>query len=339
MYYRHMELRVCTHLTGRDVKIIQPELVYIIEAVPDAVVFLTSSVPQDTNNADANANDDQPRSCRARRQLGKTGTKTWTRTRPRRMYPMDPTTTTPTARSPSTSHESALCTRPASDITTGSTSHRSATCVGRIAACPRCMRHLSSCCPCLCLPCPRAASSPSPSRGPSQRPSSCQHTPHTPPRLCQGPPRRSHHWRRARCCRSCLASACRSARLISCARCVASWMRRLRGRVNADADADGDMPKPSLAMSSPLIFEDEGRDQEEEEDPPSLGPTMTKHKRKKLGLPHVCRAVAVGRGTGAGGLARSSNGKIIIPGGRFHPATRAATAAGDSSTGGQRGRG
>jgi hypothetical protein len=166
-----MELRVCAHLTGHDVKIVQPELVYIIEAAPDAVVPLTSSVPQDTDDADANADDDQPRSRRARWQLGKTGTKTWTRIRPRRTYPTDPTTTTttPTARSPSTSRESALRTRPASDITTGSTSRRSATCAGRTAACPRCTRRPSSRCPCPRPPRPRAASSPSPSRGPSPR--------------------------------------------------------------------------------------------------------------------------------------------------------------------------
>jgi hypothetical protein len=73
-----MELCVCAHLTGRNVKIVQPELVYIIEAALDAVVSLTSSVPQDTDDADANTDDDQPRSRRARRQLGKTRTKTWT---------------------------------------------------------------------------------------------------------------------------------------------------------------------------------------------------------------------------------------------------------------------
>jgi hypothetical protein len=120
---------------------------------------------------------------------------------------------------------------------------------------------------------------------------------------------------------------------------MASWTQRPRGRVNADVDADGNTPELSSAMSLPLIFEDEGQDQEEEEDPPPLGPMMTKHKRKKLGLPHVRRAAVVGRGAGAGGSARSSVGKIIIPGGRFHPAMRAATAAGGSGTGGQRGRG
>jgi hypothetical protein len=171
-----MELRVCTHLTSRSIKIIQPELVYIIEAVPDTVMSLTSSVLQDTDNADANADDDQPRSRRARRRLGKTRTKTWTRIRPRCMYPTDPMTTTPTARSPSTSRESALRTQPASDITARSTSRQSATCVGRSVACPRCARRPLSCCPCLHLPRPRAASSPSPSRGPSP----CRHAPHAP---------------------------------------------------------------------------------------------------------------------------------------------------------------
>jgi hypothetical protein len=66
---------------------------------------------------------------------------------------------------------------------------------------------------------------------------------------------------------------------------------------------------------------------------------MTKRERKKLGLPHARRAVAVGRGADAGGSAGSSAGKIIIPGGRFHPTTRAATVAGGSGTGGRRGCG
>jgi hypothetical protein len=252
-----MELRVCMHLTSRDVKIVQPELVYIIEAAPDAVVPLTSSVPQDTDDADVNANDDQPRSRRACWRLGKTGTKTWTRIRPRRTYPTDPTTTTtPTARSLSTSRESALHTRPASDITTGSTSRRSATCAGRTAACPRCVRRPSSRRPCLRPPRPRATSSPSPSRGPSPR----RRAPRTPPRPCQGPPCRSHHRSRTRRCRSRLASARRSARSTSHARCVVSWTRCPRGRMNADVDTDDNTPKPLLAMSLPLTFEDKGRD-------------------------------------------------------------------------------
>jgi hypothetical protein len=71
-----MELCVCTHLTGRNVKIVQPWLVYVIKAVPDAVVFLMSSMPQDTDDVDANADNDQPHSHCARRRLGKTGTKT-----------------------------------------------------------------------------------------------------------------------------------------------------------------------------------------------------------------------------------------------------------------------
>jgi hypothetical protein len=107
--------------------------------------------------------------------------------------------------------------------------------------------------------------------------------------------------------------------------------------VDVDVDADGDTPEPSSVMLSPLTFEDQDRDQEEE-DPLPPGPTMTKHEQKKLGLPHACRA-AVGRGAGARGSARSSAGEIVIPGGRFHPATRAATAAGGSGTGGRRGRG
>jgi hypothetical protein len=114
-----MELCVCAHLTGRDVKIVRPWLIYVIEVAPDAVVSLTSSMPQDTNNVDVNADDDQLRSRHARRRLGKTGTKTWTRTRPQRTYPMP---MTPMARGLSMSHESALRTRPASDTTTGSTS-------------------------------------------------------------------------------------------------------------------------------------------------------------------------------------------------------------------------
>jgi hypothetical protein len=73
--------------------------------------------------------------------------------------------------------------------------------------------------------------------------------------------------------------------------------------------------------------------------PPPSGPTMTKHEQKKLGLPHPSRAAAVGRGAGARGSAWSSAGKIVIPGSRSHPATRAATAAGGSGTGGRRGRG
>jgi hypothetical protein len=103
-----MELCVCTHLTGCDVKIVQPWLVYVIEAVPDAVVSLTSSVLQDTDNVDANTDNGQPRSRRTRRRLGKPGTKTWTRTRPRRTYPTYPTPMMPTARGLSTSRESAL---------------------------------------------------------------------------------------------------------------------------------------------------------------------------------------------------------------------------------------
>jgi hypothetical protein len=115
---------------------------------------------------------------------------------------------------------------------------------------------------------------------------------------------------------------------------MASWMRRLHGHVNADVDADGNTPELLSAMLSPLTFEDKGRDQEEKEDPLPLGLTMTKHKWKKLGLPHACRAAAVSHGAGAGGSTRSSVGKIVIPGGRFHPAMHAATAAGSSGTGG-----
>jgi hypothetical protein len=39
-----MELRICAHLTGRDVKVVQPGLVYVIKAAPDAAMSLTSSV-------------------------------------------------------------------------------------------------------------------------------------------------------------------------------------------------------------------------------------------------------------------------------------------------------
>jgi hypothetical protein len=141
--------------------------------------------------------------------------------------------------------------------------------------------------PCPHLPCPCAALSPSPSQGSSP----LWHVPHVLPRLCQGLPRRSHHWRRACCCHSHLASACQSAHSTSHACHTASWTWCLCSCVNVDVDADGDMPELPLAMSSPLTFKDEGQDQEEEEDPLPLGLTTTKHKQKKLGLPHVCRVV------------------------------------------------
>jgi hypothetical protein len=248
------------------------------------------------------------------------------------MYPMPMMPMTPTARGLSTSRESALCTRPASDTTTGSTSRRSAACAGRTAACPRCARRLSPRRPYLCPPHPRAASSPSPTRGPSPR----RCVPCAPPHPRQGLPRRSRRRRRARRRNLHPASARQSARSTRRARRAASWTQQSRSRVDADVDTDGDTPKSSSVMLSPLTVEDQDRDQEEE-DPPPPGLTMTKRKRKKLGLPHVRRAAAIGRGDGAHGSARSSAGEIVIPGGRFHPATHAATAAGSSSTGGRRG--
>jgi hypothetical protein len=66
-----MELHVCQHLPAA-----MSRLVYVIEAVPNAIISLTSSsVPQDTDDADANADDN----CRAHWQLGKTGTRMSTR--------------------------------------------------------------------------------------------------------------------------------------------------------------------------------------------------------------------------------------------------------------------
>jgi hypothetical protein len=98
--------------------------------------------------------------------------------------------------------------------------------------------------------------------------------------------------------------------------------------VDADVDVDSNTSELLSTMLLPLIFE-------EEEDLPPPVPTMMKHKRRKLGLLCAHRAVAVGCSTGAGGLARSSAGKIIIPGGRFHSAMHAVMAAGSSGTGGR----
>jgi OTU domain-containing protein 3 len=71
-YGGHMELSAFAHLTGRDVKVVQPGLVYVIEAAPDVVVPPTAPAPQDVDeDADADADDDQPRSRRARRRAGK----------------------------------------------------------------------------------------------------------------------------------------------------------------------------------------------------------------------------------------------------------------------------
>jgi hypothetical protein len=87
---------------------------------------------------------------------------------------------------------------------------------------------------------------------------------------------------------------------------------------------DSDTPELLLVMLLPLTFKDEDQDHEEE-DLPLPEPT------NKLGLLHACS-----HGAGVGGLARSSVGKVVIPGWRFHIAMHVATVAGGSSTGGQR---
>jgi hypothetical protein len=53
-----MQLRFCAHLTGRNVKVVQPGLVYVIKVALDAVVSFTSSVPQGTDDVDVNADED-----------------------------------------------------------------------------------------------------------------------------------------------------------------------------------------------------------------------------------------------------------------------------------------
>jgi hypothetical protein len=83
-----------------------------------------------------------------------------------------------------------------------------------------------------------------------------------------------------------------------------------------------------------LTFGDKNQDQEEEEDLPLPGPIMTKCKQKKLGLLHAYRVAVVGCSAGAGDFARSSMGKIVILGERFHPAMCTAMVASSSSTDG-----
>jgi hypothetical protein len=301
-----MELRICAPLTGRDVKVIQPGLVYVMEALPDTIMSLMSSVPQDMDDADANIDDDQPRFRRARRRLGKIGTRT--RTRPRRTYPTYPTTAMAGAHLRCMSPP---CARTRHQVRIRRTSkyhnrehfssihdlHGLHNGLLEVREAPI----ASSSSPAR-QPHPRAGPSPSPIPGPSL----CQCT----PRLCWGPPRRLRCRRRARRCRLRPASACRSTPSTSRhVRRAPSRTRSPRSGVDADVDADSNTSELSSPMSLPLTFEDEDQDHEEaEEDPPPPGPT------KKLGLPRAHRAAAVGRGAGAGGSARSSAGKIVIPG-------------------------